>query len=450
MTQAATGSMGTFRAFRNYNYRLYWSGQVVSVTGTWMQRVAQDWLVLRLTNSPLALGTISAVQFTPILLFSLFGGVFADRVPKVKMLTITQSTMAVQSLIFAVLVSTHLISLWEIYVLAAVLGTASAMDVPTRQAFVMEMVGPEDISNAVALNSIQFNVARIIGPALGGFAIAAIDVAGCLYVNTVSFAFVIAALLLMHQSEFFDVPPRMVGKVVAQLVEGVRYALTTRDIAVIVIVLGIVGTFGYNFTVMLPLVARYPLHSGPGGFGLLTSAMGVGSVVAGLVVARGKSPALSRLFIGATGLTILLFLLGFANSWWFAVPVVIGLGMFSIVFQTTANTRLQLLAPPQMRGRIMSIYQLLFAGTTPIGGTIFGVLADDLGVGEGIHIVAVLCLGGLAAGLLYLRFGPKAATPIALPDAPPTLVPAAGPAGLPTGLTAGAFHADPPPKERSG
>ena len=204
MTQAATHGVGTtFRAFRNYNYRLYWSGQVVSVTGTWMQRVAQDWLVLRLTNSPLALGTISAVQFTPILLFSLFGGVFADRVPKVKMLTITQSTMAVQSLIFAVLVSTHLISLWEIYVLAAVLGTASAMDVPTRQAFVMEMVGPEDISNAVALNSIQFNVARIIGPALGGFAIAAIDVAGCLYVNTVSFAFVIGALLLMHQSEFF-------------------------------------------------------------------------------------------------------------------------------------------------------------------------------------------------------------------------------------------------------
>ena len=165
---AASGQVGsTFRAFRNYNYRLYWSGQVVSVTGTWMQRVAQDWLVLRLTNSPLALGTISAVQFTPILMFSLFGGVFADRVPKVRMLKITQSVMAAQSLVFALLVTTGYIALWEIYVLTAILGTASAMDVPTRQAFVMEMVGPDDVSNAVALNSIQFNVARDHWPGTG-------------------------------------------------------------------------------------------------------------------------------------------------------------------------------------------------------------------------------------------------------------------------------------------
>jgi MFS family permease len=404
---AARRTTGTFRAFQNYNYRLYWSGQVVSVTGTWMQRIAQDWLVLRMTDSPFALGTISAVQFTPILMFSLFGGVFADRVPKVRMLTITQSVMAAQSLIFAVLVTTGLIELWEIYILTAVLGTASAMDVPTRQAFVMEMVGPDDVPNAVALNSIQFNVARIIGPALGGFAIAAINVQGCLFVNTVSFGFVIVALLLMHQNEFFAVPPRMAGKVLAQLVEGVRYALTTRDIAVIVIVLAVIGTFGYNFTVMLPLVAKYPLHSGPGGFGLLTSAMGVGSVLAGLMVARGKSPRLSRLFIGASGLTVLLFLLGFASSWWFAVPVVMGLGVFSIIFQTTANTRLQLLAPAHMRGRIMSIYQLLFAGTTPIGGTFLGYIADTRGVGSAIRIASALCVVGLGAGVAYLRFGPR-------------------------------------------
>ena len=276
----------TFRAFRNYNYRLYWSGQVVSVTGTWMQRIAQDWLVLRLTDSPLALGLISAVQFTPILLFSLFGGVFADRMPKVRLLTVTQSVMAVQSLVFAILVSTHLIELWQIFILTAVLGTASAMDVPTRQAFVMEMVGPDDVPNAVALNSIQFNVARILGPALGGFAISVFDVAGCLYINTVSFAFVIAALFLMGQREFYAVPARATGKVLQQLAGGIRYALTTRDIAVIVIVLGIVGAFGYNFTVMLPLVAKYSLGSGPGGFGLLTSAMGVGSVLSGLFIAR--------------------------------------------------------------------------------------------------------------------------------------------------------------------
>jgi MFS family permease len=158
---------------------------------------------------------------------------------------------------------------------------------------------------------------------------------------------------------------------------------------------------------MLPLVAKYPLHSGPGGFGLLTSAMGVGSVLAGLMVARGKSPRLSRLFIGASGLTVLLFLLGFASSWWFAVPVVMGLGVFSIIFQTTANTRLQLLAPAHMRGRIMSIYQLLFAGTTPIGGTFLGYIADTRGVGSAIRIASALCVVGLGAGVAYLRFGPR-------------------------------------------
>jgi MFS family permease len=414
----------TFRAFRNYNYRLYWSGQVVSVTGTWMQRIAQDWLVLRLTDSPLALGLISAVQFTPILLFSLFGGVFADRMPKVRLLTVTQSVMAVQSLVFAILVSTHLIELWQIFILTAVLGTASAMDVPTRQAFVMEMVGPDDVPNAVALNSIQFNVARILGPALGGFAISVFDVAGCLYINTVSFAFVIAALFLMRQREFYAVPARATGKVLQQLAGGIRYALTTRDIAVIVIVLGIVGAFGYNFTVMLPLVAKYSLGSGPGGFGLLTSAMGVGSVLSGLFIARAERPRISRLFIGGAGLTLLLFVLGFSTTWWLALPVAAALGVFSIVFQTTANTRLQLLAPPQMRGRIMSIYQLLFAGTTPIGGTFVGLLADKQGVGPAIVVAAALCVLGLGAGLAYLRFGPRPA-PEHEEDAPAASPPSA-------------------------
>ena len=250
----------------------------------------------------------------------------------------------------------------------------------------------------------------------------------------------------MHQSEFFAVPPRMAGKVLAQLVEGVRYALTTRDIAVIVIVLGIVGTFGYNFTVMLPLVAKYPLALRAGR--LWPADLGDGRRVGRCGACRGarEEPRPSRLFIGASGLTVLLFALGFANSWWFAVPVVVGLGVFSIIFQTTANTRLQLLAPPHMRGRIMSIYQLLFAGTTPIGGTMLGVLADDLGVGEGIRIVAVLCVARSGSGATRTEGarGRKAHRPPAGPRCPGA---AAGPVGLPTGLTAGSLHAEPPPKE---
>lgn len=407
MTEQAhkPGARAAFRAFQNYNYRLYWSGQVISVTGTWMQRIAQAWLVLQITNSPLALGTIATVQFAPILMFSLFGGVLADRLPKLKVLTVTQAVMAAQALLFAVLTSSGHINLFEIYALSSVLGIASALDQPTRQAFLMEMVGKDDLPNAVALNSIQFNIARIAGPALGGFAIAAIGVAGCFYLNALSFIAVIGALLLMNQSQFHNVPPRITGKVLPQLAEGVRYAVSTPEIALVLIVLGIVGTAGYNFTVMLPLVAKYSLHSGPGGFGLLTSAMGVGSVIAGFGVAYARSPSHKRLFIGAGGFTVFLFLLSFANNWWYAIPVVFGVGVFSIIFSTTANTRLQLLAPPAMRGRIMSIYQLLFAGTTPIGGTGYGLLADQGGVGWATGVVSVLCAGGVIAGLAYLRLG---------------------------------------------
>jgi MFS family permease len=394
-----------FRAFRNHNYRLFWIAQVVSVTGTWMQRIAQAWLVLQLTDSPLALGTIATVQFLPILVFSLFGGVFADRLPKLKVLSVTQSVMAGQALLFAVLTSAGFINLPEVYVLAAILGIASALDQPTRQAFLVEMVGSDDLPNAVALNSVQFNVARIGGPALGGLAIAAIGVSGCLYLNAASFLAVIAAIAMMRQSEFFEVPQRIQGRVLSQLTEGVSYALKTPDIALIIIVLGIVGTFGYNFTVVLPLIAKYSLDAGPGGFGLLTSVMGVGSVFAGVGVAFGKSPSRARLFIGGTGFTALLFALAFCTSWWSAVPVVMALGVFSIVFQTTASTRLQLLAPREMRGRIMSIYQLLFAGTTPIGGAVYGLLADRGGVSWATGVMAVLCGFGVLAGLIYLRAG---------------------------------------------
>lgn len=393
------------RALKNYNYRLFWGGQVISVTGTWVQRIAQSWLVLQLTNSPLALGTISTVQFAPILFFSLFGGVFADRLPKLRVLVVTQSVMATQALVFALLSVSGRITLPEIYVLAGILGIASALDQPTRQAFLSEMVGREDLPNAIALNSIQFNVARIIGPALGGLAIAAVGIAGCLFINAASFFAVIGALLLMRRSEFYAVPPRIEGRVLGQLKEGVRYALTTPEITLIVIVLAIVGTFGYNFTVMLPLIAKYLLHSGPSGFGLLTSTMGIGSVFAAVGVASSGAPSRTRLLIGATGLTCLLFALAFTRAWWFAVPVVAALGVSSILFQTTASTRLQLLAPPAMRGRIMSIYQLLFAGTTPIGGAVFGWLADKGGVGWGTGVMAILSGFGVVAGLAYLRFG---------------------------------------------
>ena len=393
----------TFRALRNHNYRLYWCGQLASLTGTWMQRVAQAWLVLRLTDSPLALGTVSTIQFTPILAFSLFGGVLADRVPKRRLLVISQSVMLLQALAFAILVSTGLIHLAHIYVLAAVLGITNAADGPARQAFVSEMVAPDDLPNAVALNSTQFNVARILGPSLGGITIAVIGVAGCFYLNAASYLAVIGSLLLMRPDRFFERPKPARGNVLRQVGDGVRYAVTTPDIALIVLLMAVLGTLGYNFTVVLPLIARYVLNAGPAGFGALTSAMGVGSLIAALGIAYRGRATRRTLLIGAAGFSLLLLCVALSRWWVLTVPLLVGLGFTSIIFSATASTRMQLVAPPVMRGRVMSIYQLLFAGTTPIGSLIIGTLAEHGGIQRALAAAAVVCGLGVVAGLVYAR-----------------------------------------------
>jgi MFS family permease len=362
----------TFRALRNPNYRLYWLGQLVSLTGTWMQRIAQSWLVLQLTHSPLALGTITTVQFTPILLFSLFGGVLADRAPKRRLLVCTQSVMALQALAFAALIASGQIRLFEVYLLAAVLGVANALDNPTRQAFVVELVGKDDLPNAVALNSTLFNTSRIAGPAVGGLLIATIGLAGCFFLNALSFLAVIGGLLLMDPARFFAGRPSRRGSVARQIGEGLRYAVTTPDIALVVLLMGVLGTFGYNFTVVLPLLARDVLHTGAAGFGGLTAAMGLGSLAAALGVAYHGRATRRVLLIGAGGFSLLLGAVALSRWWLVTIPLLVALGLCSIVFTTTANTRLQLVAEPALRGRVMSIYMLLFAGTTPFGSLIIG------------------------------------------------------------------------------
>lgn len=393
-----------FRALRNRNYRLFWTGQIVSQAGTWMQRVAQAWLVLRLTDSPLALGTVTTVQFLPILCFSLFGGVLADRMPKRRLLITTQSLAMLQSLLLAVLVSTGTVQLWHVYILAAMLGISNAVDQPARQSFVVEMVGQDDLPNAVALNSTQFNVARLVGPALGGLTIAWVGVAGCFYLNSVSFSAVLAGLLLMRPSELYaprHTPSR--GPVFREIGEGLRYAVTTPDIALVLLLMAVLGTFGYNFTVILPLIAKYVLHAGPEGFGLLTSAMGLGSLFAALGIAYQGKATRRTLFIGSSAFSALLFLVALSSWWVVTLPLVAVLGVASITFTATANTRLQLIAPPHLRGRIMSLYALLFAGTTPIGSLVVGTLADHGGVQMAVAVMAVICMAGVVAGLLYAR-----------------------------------------------
>jgi len=388
-----------FRALQNPNYRLFWFGQVISMVGTWMQRIGQAWLVLRLTNSPLALGIVTACQTLPVLLLALFGGVIADRMPKRRVLVITQGIMLVQASVLAVLTAGGWIHLIDLYIL----GTASALDNPTRQAFVKEMVGPEDVPNAVALNSIVMNTARLVGPALGGLTIAAIGVAGCFTLNAVSFLGAIGALLLMRPDRFYEVLSPARGKMFAQIGEGLHYVVRTPDIALVMLLMGVIGTFGYNFTVLLPLIAQYVLHAGPIGFGALTSAMAVGSLIAAFGIAYSGRVTQRTLLTGAAGFSVLLLCLALTSIWAVTIAVLVALGLFSIVFTTTANSRLQILTPPQLRGRVMSLYTMLFLGSTPIGSLVLGTLAQRQGVQVAVGEVAVLCGLGTIGGLLYIR-----------------------------------------------
>lgn len=393
-----------FAALKNRNYRLFWTGQLISLVGTWMQTVAMSWLVLELTNSAFILGLVTAVQFTPILILSLFGGVLADRFPKRNLLLATQTTMLLQATALAVLTSTNLIQLPHVFILAAVLGFATAVDTPTRQAFVMEMVGAQDLANAVALNSTEFNLARLLGPAIGGITIATIGIAGSFYANAASYLAVIGSLILIRSADLFQGPrAERGGSWIVQITEGLRYARSTPDVLLVFIILAMIGTFGYNFSVILPLIAKNVLQSGAFGLGVLTSAIGVGSLISALGIAYSGKASVRGLLGGAVAFTILLLGVAVSSLWATIVPLLVGLGMASILFSATANTRLQLVTPPVLRGRVMSIYSLLFLGTTPIGSFTTGTLAEVSGVQPAIAELAGLCAVGVIAGLIYAR-----------------------------------------------
>lgn len=390
-----------FSSFRNRNYRLFWIGQLLSVIGTWIQRVAQSWLVIELTDSSFALGVVSTLQFLPMTVFSLFGGILADRFPKRPILVVTQAVMALQALALGLLISSGRVEIWHVYVLATVLGLATAFDNPTRQAFVVEMVGPEDVPNAVALNSSLFNTARIVGPAVGGAIIVGLGMALPFYINAVSFLAVIGGLLLMRPSEFHSVPRPVRGPVLTRLREGISYAAQTPSIALILIIMGFLGTFGFQSNVFLPLLAKYVLGSDALGFGGLMTAMGVGSLIAALSMAYLSRPTERLLMIGAAAFTALMALLTFSTHWLPMMAILIAWGASSIVVMATANSRLQLLAPPEMRGRVMSIYIFFFSGTAPLGAFLSGLLAEQGSVRLAIGAMTAVCALGLGLAWIY-------------------------------------------------
>jgi len=403
----------TFRSLKVRNYRLFASGQVVSLTGTWAQRVAQDWLVLTLShNSGTALGITTALQFLPMLLFGLYGGVLADRHDKRRILIGTQVSQGILALVLGLLSVTGHAELWHVYALASGLGLVTALDTPTRQAFVSELVGPAELPNAVGLNSATFNSARILGPAVAGVAISSVGTGWVFLGNAVSYLAVLAGLLMMRSSELFVSArqPRTPG----QLVEGVRYVRSRPRMLVPILLVFMIGTFGLNFQITLSLIAKGTFHTGAGSFGLLTSALAVGSLLGALGSARRPGlPRLRTMLVAALAFGVLELACGFAPTFWTLALLLVPTGAAVLTFTTTANAIVQLGAEPQVRGRVMALYLTVFIGGTPIGAPLIGVLAEYAGPRSSLWLGGVVCaLSALAAAAFLTRRGTS--SPLAL------------------------------------
>jgi len=405
VTLAEAATRRTFRSLRVRNYRLFFFGQLVSVSGTWMQQVAQDWLVLRLTNEPLPLGITTALQFTPILALGAWAGVVADRLDKRRLLLATQAAMAALALVLGVLTATGAIRLWMVYLLALLLGFATAFDMPTRQAFVSEMVGPGQVVNAIGLNSAVFNSARVIGPAAAGVVIATVGIATAFLVNAVSFLAVIGGLLAMDPARLHRGPP--VQRASGQIRAGLRYVWTTPVLRSTIALVAVVGTLGLNFRVALPLLARFTFGGDATVYGALASIMAAGSVVGALAAARRSRPSPALLLGSVAVFGVLSVAAAAAPTLALEMVVLAPLGLASIAFLATANSTVQLGSSPELRGRVMALYGLVFLGSTPLGGLLSGWMADRFGPRSIMLLAGVssLAAAGVAAVLMRHRRG---------------------------------------------
>jgi MFS family permease len=375
MNRIRTASQRTFKALSVRNYRLYFTGQVISVSGTWMQMVAQTYLILfRLhgTGVDVAIGT--GLQFLPLLLLGPFGGLIADRLDKRKVLYATQTTAGTLALVLGLLTVTHTVRLWQVFLMATLLGVVNLFDNPARQTFVSEMVGLDLLPNAVSLNSVLMNSARVIGPAIGGVLILTVGVAACFMVNAASYIAVIIALSLMRAAELYRKPG--VGRSKGQVRQGLRYVWSTPDLRIPLMSMAVVGVFAFNFTVTLPLLAKFTFHGGAGLYSAFLAAMGAGAVVGGLFTAHRSDPSTRLLaFIGLLfGACILAVALMPTEA--AAIIVLVPMGAASISFIATNNSILQLRADPSMRGRVMSLNAIAFLGSTPIGAPLLGYISD--------------------------------------------------------------------------
>lgn len=390
---------GFLDALRVRNFALFWSGQLVSGTGTWMQVIAMAWLVLDISGSAATLGFVTMLQFLPMLLFVLPAGVLADRVSKRKLLIATQAVAAAQALVLGIIAATGTPTIWQLGMLAFTLGVSNAINNPTQQAFVSEMVGPALVPQAVALNSIQFNLTRMIGSALGGLAIAYFSAAAVFLFNAASFTASLLALTAMRSSEL-RLGRRRPSRG-GELREGLGYAIHTPAVLFVLGTLAVVGTLGFNWPVAVPLIAQDILDVQAAGFGALMAAFGAGALFAGvgLILLRRTSDRI--LIVSAAVLAADLIALGLSRSYPMGLALMGLAGLSGTVFTTTANTRLQLLTPDPLRGRVMSLFVLLMAGSTPIGAMLLGQGATVLGVPATMVAFGVATLVGVALMVAY-------------------------------------------------
>lgn len=403
-TRLRTSLGRQFSSLGEYNFRVFFIGQVISLIGTWMQAVGVAWLVLEITGSSVAMGVVTALQFLPMMLFALVGGVMADRLPKRRTLLVVQSVALCQAGLLAILTLTDLVELWQVMTLAFIGGLCSAVERPVRQSFYVELVGRERLPNAVALHSTILNGSRVIGPAVAGLLIALTDVSATFVFNSASYIAVLIGYGLMRPAAFRDGGGRAEsGSVLAMIGEGLRYAVRTPAAAFPLILIAFIGTFGYNFNVVVPLVAKFVLDAGPGQFGLLTSALGLGSFGAALAQ-TGAGPR-SPTFLLTTSAAFSVFFATLAFSDWYLASALAlaATGIAGTLLMTSANTTLQLEAPPHLRGRVVSIYLLLMAGSTPIGGLLTGVLSEAMGVRGAIAVEAAGCGLGVVVAYAYRR-----------------------------------------------
>jgi MFS family permease len=398
MTRVRLLGRATFSSLKNRNYRLYFTGQIISVSGTWMQRLAQAWLILTLTNNNgFALGIESGLQFLPMLLFGAWGGVIADRFDKRRILYGTQIGAGLLALGLGIIVAAGAATVPLVYLFSVLLGFVNVFDNPARQTFVMEMVGREELPNAVALNSVVMNSSRIVGPAVGGIVISLIGLAPCFFLNAASYVAVLAALRMMRGEELRPVP--VISRAKGQLRAGFRYVWSDRLVLIPLVMMAVIGTLAFNFQVVISLMATNTFGLGAGGLGAMLSVMGAGAVLGALAAASRRGVSYRRLLSLTYGMGVAIMFAALAPTLAIEFVALFVMGAASFAFIAVANTTLQLTSRPDMRGRVMALYAIAFLGSTPIGSPIVGWISSAWGPRAGFAVggVAALLAGAVAS-----------------------------------------------------